>query len=289
MFGYIKPFRPELRIREAEEYRAVYCGLCRELGKSFGLFAKMTLSYDFAFMAMLMMSLEEKESPEYESCRCIAHPFRKHCSCCGNKSISLSARAAMILIYYKLRDDLYDKGILKKIRAALLMPMASAARKKALSKGGAEAEIIDSAAAEMMAEQKKLEAEKCSVSDMAAEPTAKFLEKTLALCSGEKNERPLRRFGYLLGRYIYLCDALDDLEDDIKKKNYNPFIFGGEEAAANAKSALFLTTAELGDDLVLLAPGKYREILENIVCLGLRAEVERIINKKGEDGNGKSI
>lgn len=63
MFGYIKPVRSELKVREAEEYRAVYCGLCNELGKSFGLFAKMTLSYDFAFMAMLFMSLDITPAP----------------------------------------------------------------------------------------------------------------------------------------------------------------------------------------------------------------------------------
>ena len=53
MFGYVKPYKPELRVRELEEYKAVYCGLCRELGQSFGLFARFTLSYDFAFLAML--------------------------------------------------------------------------------------------------------------------------------------------------------------------------------------------------------------------------------------------
>ena len=91
----------------------------------------------------------------------------------------------------------------------------------------------------------------------------------------------LQRFGYLLGRYIYLCDALDDIDDDVKKGNYNPFTYGGENAAESAKAALFLTTAELESDLSLLELDKYKGIIENIVCLGLRAEVERIIQKKG--------
>ena len=57
MFGYIKPFQPELKVREAEDYKAIYCGLCKELGRSYGIFARMTLSYDFAFMAMLFMQV----------------------------------------------------------------------------------------------------------------------------------------------------------------------------------------------------------------------------------------
>ena len=288
MFGYIKPYRPELKIREAEEYRAVYCGLCRELGKTYGVFSKMTLSYDFAFMAMMIMSADDKICPSYEHCRCIAHPFKKHCQCIENSAISLAAKAATVLTYYKIRDDLYDKGLFKKLIGIFLLPFAANARKKALSLGK-DAEKIDMAASKMMEEQKKLEAEKCKIPDMAAEPTAKFLEEVMALCSNGENERLLRRFGYLLGRYIYLCDALDDLDDDIKKKNYNPFIFAEENAKAEAKSELFMTVAELSDDIGLMELDRYKEIVENIVCLGLKNEVQRIINKKGGEENGKSI
>ncbi|MBQ6877285.1 MAG: hypothetical protein IJO22_02665 [Oscillospiraceae bacterium] len=285
MFGYIKPFRPELKIREAEDYKAVYCGLCKELGRSYGLFARMTLSYDFAFMAMLFMSIDKNCCPSFEKCSCIAHPFKKQCRCTENKAISLAAKAAMVLTYYKIKDDLADKGFLHKIRAALLLPFASSARKKALSSGN-EAEIIDKAASGMMAAQRAVEDKKSSLSDEAAEPTAKFLSEIMVLGGNGENEKILERFGYLLGRYIYLCDALDDLEDDIKKGNYNPFIFGGENAVCEAKSVLFMTTAELFDDLELLELDKYKEIAENTIGLGLTAEVERIINKKGGEHNG---
>jgi hypothetical protein len=194
----------------------------------------------------------------------------------------------MILTYYKLKDDISDKGFFKKIAAAVLFPFAASARKKALS-FGEEAIFIDNSAAEMMAEQKILEEEKTPLPDKAAEPTAKFLSRIITLGGNSGNERILERFGYLLGRYIYLCDALDDIEDDIGKGNYNPFIFGGEKAVSEAKSALFLTTAELFDDLELLELDKYKEIVENTIGLGLKAEIERIINKKGGNENGKSI
>ncbi len=288
MFGYIKPYRPELKIREAEEYRAVYCGLCRELGKSYGIFARMTLSYDFAFMAMLMMSLDKDICPSFENCRCMAHPFKKQCRCIENRAISFAAKAAMVLTYYKIKDDIADKGFLKKIGALLILPFAAAARKKAIA-SGKEAEKIDKAAAEMIKEQNLLEDEKCSVPDKAAEPTAKFLEELISICADEDNERILRRFGYLLGRYIYLCDALDDIGDDRAKGNYNPFVFAEKDAEKEAKSALFVTTAELSDDIELLELDRYKEIVENIVCLGLKSEVERIISKKGGEENGKSI
>ncbi|MBP1568901.1 MAG: hypothetical protein J6A12_00730 [Oscillospiraceae bacterium] len=155
MFGYIKPFRPELKIREAEDYKAVYCGLCKELGRSYGLFARMTLSYDFAFMAMFFMSLNSEICPSFEKCSCIAHPFKKQCRCLENRAVSLAAKAAMILTYYKIKDDLSDKGFLGRIRAVLLLPFASSARKKALS-SGEEAKKIDLCAAKMIEEQGRL-------------------------------------------------------------------------------------------------------------------------------------
>ena len=45
-----------------------------------------------------------------------------------------SAKAAMILTYYKIKDDLSDKGFFSKIRAVSLLPFASSARKKLLQK-----------------------------------------------------------------------------------------------------------------------------------------------------------
>ena len=68
MFGYVKPYNPELRVRELEEYKAVYCGLCKQLGRSFGVFARFTLSYDFAFLAMLKTALDREICAETERC-----------------------------------------------------------------------------------------------------------------------------------------------------------------------------------------------------------------------------
>ena len=97
----------------------------------------------------------------------------------------------------------------------------------------------------------------------------------------------LERFGYLLGRFVYLCDALDDLEDDRRRRRYNPFLYAEGEAVSAAKNALFLTTAELCDDFDLLVLHRYEGILENIVRIGLRAEVLRIEKKlKGGDKHG---
>lgn len=286
MFGYVKPYNPELRVRELEEYKAVYCGLCKQLGRSFGVFARFTLSYDFAFLAMLKTALDREICPETERCACIAHPFCKRIRVRENAAMQMAARAAMISVYYKLLDDRADEGFFRRIGAVLLLPFAKRARRKALA--FADGAAADEAAAKMSAAQAQLEAEKCQIPDAAAEPTANFLAAVLKNCAATAEQAAvLERFGYLLGRYVYLCDALDDLEDDRRRGRYNPFLYAGGEAAIAAKNALFLTTAELSDDFDLLELHRYEGILENIIRIGLRAEVIRIEKKlKGGDKHG---
>lgn len=286
MFGYVKPYNPELRVRELEEYKAVYCGLCKQLGRSFGVFARFTLSYDFTFLAMLKTALDSEICPETERCACIAHPFCKRIRVRENAAMQMAARAAMISVYYKLLDDREDEGFFRRIGAALLLPFAKRARRKALA--FADGAAADEAAAKMSAAQTQLEAEKCQIPDAAAEPTANFLAAVLKNCAATAEQAAvLERFGYLLGRYVYLCDALDDLEDDRRRGRYNPFLYAGGEAAIAAKNALFLTTAELSDDFDLLELHRYEGILENIIRIGLRAEVIRIEKKlKGGDKHG---
>ena len=224
MFGYVKPYNPELRVRELEEYKAVYCGLCKQLGRSFGVFARFTLSYDFAFLAMLKTALDSEICPETERCACIAHPFCKRIRVRENAAMQMAARAAMISVYYKLLDDREDEGFFRRIGAVLLLPFAKRARRKALA--FADGAAADEAAAKMSAAQAQLEAEKCQIPDAAAEPTANFLAAVLKNCAATAEQAAvLERFGYLLGRYVYLCDALDDLEDDRRRGRYNPFLY----------------------------------------------------------------
>ncbi len=284
MFGYVKPYKPELRVRELETYKAVYCGLCRELGRAYGPLSRLTLSYDFAFLALLEMAITPG-SPEFCQKRCAAHPLRRKSTCVHSPALESSAAAAMILLYYKLRDDLADRGFFKKLAAALIYPVAAAARRRALRRSDKE-RLLDEAAADMMREQARLEAEGCSSADRAAEPTAKFLERALSLLSEDgEQRRVLARFGYLFGRYIYLCDAADDLDDDRKKGAYNPFLYGEDTAGrlARARGSLYSTIAELCAALELLKIYRYKEILDNVAYLGLKAEAGRITEKRSGD------
>ena len=73
LFGYVKPFKPDLRVRELETYKAVYCGLCGQLGEAFGPAARLTLSYDFVFLAMLHYAVTPDARPVFERRWCFVN------------------------------------------------------------------------------------------------------------------------------------------------------------------------------------------------------------------------
>ncbi len=279
MFGYIKACSPELKVKEQEAYKAVYCGLCKQLAKDYGGLVRMTLSYDFAFLAILAMAIQGGEVT-FRQERCMVHPLKKRNICQENESLSLSAAMATILLYHKLLDNLNDGDMAEKAACKAALPMA----KKAYQKAAAKLPDLAKLTEEQMHEQAILEKEQCPSVDRAAEPTAKILEALLAKLSDDENQKlVLGRIGYLLGRWVYLIDALDDLEDDIKSDNYNPFRYcesiDGEEATAQAVASLYMTTAELIRANDLLETCCFEGILSNVFELGLKQSVDRIAEK----------
>ena len=287
MFGYVRTFDSELKIGEYRAYKAIYCGLCKQLGRSFGFFARMTLSYDFTFLAALAMALQE-EDPCFEAQSCVCNPVKKTPCCLENDALSSSADCAMILLWHKLRDDMRDSGPAKRAAACLLRLFARGPYRLAAARRPRLAQKAE----EYTAAQQALEARGCADVDLAAEPTAKLLKWLLAdLTDDPKQQRVLQRTGYLLGRYVYLCDALDDLEDDRKRDGYNPFLL---RAAANgtaadpeaireeAKGSLYLTVSELGLCCDLLQPRRFGGIINNVLYLGLKGSVDRIVSGQKE-------
>lgn len=293
MFGYIRVFKPYLRICEFDTYKAVYCGLCKELGKSFGFVSRLTLSYDFTFLAMLSMALNGTEI-SMEQQRCIAHPFKKSlCATCSN-DLSYPAAAAVLSIYHKLKDDKTDKGLKKKIIATCLLPFTKKAYKKASSQYPELSKVIE----EAMIKQALIEKEKCKSIDQASEPTAMIMQAVAGEISENENEKKiLERFGYFLGRYVYLCDALDDLSDDYERKDYNALLLQEDVTELNetnydslrnlAKDSVYFTLGELANTYVLLDIERYKPILDNIIYLGLKNTFELIYSGKLEKEKNK--
>ena len=96
MFGYVKPFVPELKVAQHEIYRAAYCGLCRSMGRVTGQLSRMTLSYDLVFLAAVRMILEDI-TPAFEQSRCAAHPMKKRMIMLDNGALAYTAAMSAVL------------------------------------------------------------------------------------------------------------------------------------------------------------------------------------------------
>ena len=280
MFGYVTFYKPELKVAEYDTYRAVYCSLCRQLGKDYGIAARMILSYDFTFFAVLRLALED-ECCGYKKMRCTFNPMKK---CMrlkkSSESMSLAAACAVILFYYKLKDDLCDKGFFSKIAAAFLMLFFSRYRKKALIKNS----DIDTYVSDMMAEQAQLEEKNEQSIDRVADPSAKILQYIFSYGLSGDVARILSHMGYCIGKWVYVADALDDYDDDVKKKNYNPFkSYDKETAKEKAVSLLNACNVEAASDFELASPKRYKGIIANILYLGMPERIKMITDNKRKE------
>ncbi len=289
MFGYVKPFKPHMRICEFETYKAVYCGLCKILGRQYGFISRLTLSYDFAFLGLMALAVNDGSPAEVEPQRCIAHPWRKTPCLKTSDGLEYTAAAAEILIHNKIRDDAADKNFFGRIGAKFMLLITKKSYKKARNKYPELAVYVE----EQMKLQAKLEKDNCKSIDRASEPSSNILGEIAAGLSNDKEQQGiLRRFGYLLGRYVYISDAFDDVEKDFNTGGFNPLIWGNPaingldlpDVQKRTEDSINFTLGALADSYVRLDIKRFKPITDNIVYLGLKNTFYDLIRKKEENG-----
>ena len=266
MFGYIRISKGELKVKEYELYRGVYCSLCKVLGKNYGLVSRFTLNYDFTFLCLLNMSLKDG-CDKFTQKGCTFNPLKKCQFCDNTEAFQMPSAAAMIMSYYKLLDNIEDEKGIKKIGYLILKPFLKSANNKAKKKYPHIEQIV----AQYISKQAELEKSDCKEIDRVADPTAIALSKLLMLCSEDSTQkRVLERLGYCLGRYIYLLDAFCDLEEDIKNGRYNVLKCKPEtQVCEYIKSQIYFCINESTKAFELLDIKKYKSVLGNIIYLGL--------------------
>ncbi len=272
MFGYIKPFKPEMRIYEFEIYKSVYCSLCKSLGKNYGFFSRLMLSYDCTFLILLDLALKN-ECINFNKGHCVFNPLKK-CNYCDytKASFKFAGAVCIILSYHKINDEIKDSKFFKKILAIAIKPFFWLSYKKARS----EFNYVDVIVSNMMDAQSEIENDKNASIDESALPSAEMLSELLALLSDDyKIQRILRDFGYFVGRWIYLVDACDDLDKDIKGENFNPFLINykdmidDEDISKHLNQVLNQTLYRANIAYNLLPIYNFKNILDNIMNLGL--------------------
>ena len=263
MFGYVRPFRPELKCKDYDLYRATYCGLCRCLRRRYGLIAPMLLNFDFTFLALLLWEPEETFTP----CRgrCHGNPLRKLPMCPDSPALELAADESVVLSWWKLRDSVRDDGFFGGLPARALSVLLGPAYRKAARR----CPEFDRTVRACLEELTALEKENCPSLDRTADAFARLLRG--AAPGGGERGRVLEQLLYHLGRWIYLADARDDLEEDKLSGRYNPV--AARYGPRGDDGALRLTMDNslelMGAALQLGEFGCRKPLLENIVYLGL--------------------
>lgn len=212
MFGSIVCNKKELTKEELERYQSTYCGLCRAIKNRYGQIERIALNYDMTFLAILLNGLYEECNDE-KTIRCSVHPFCKQ-KIFVNKYIDYAADMTILLAYYKCKDDwederkvsrkFYGKYLKKNIQELeLKYPRQVICVKESLKKAD------------------QLEKSSLMLPDEIVNCSGKMLSE-IFVYEEDFWSNSLREFGYELGRFIYLMDAVLDYEYDKKRNNYNP-------------------------------------------------------------------
>ncbi len=279
MFGYIIVNKAEMKFKEFDVYHSYYCGLCQVLKKRSGWRGQITLSYDMTFVLMLLSSLYEPETM-HGTCKCVAHPFEKH-EIRTNLLTEYIADMNVLFSYYKCMDDWEDD---KKLHRLLFAKMLESKTRKAKALYQQKLRKINL----LMHDLSKEEKNNCQDIDLVAGLWGKVMAELVA-CREDEWADNLRALGYHLGKFIYLLDAYEDIEDDIKKNRYNPLKNHYAEPDFEEEISTILTMLMAGcckefEQLPIL---ENVEILRNILYSGVWCRYEAVKEKhmkKTEEG-----
>lgn len=274
MFGYININQKELSDESKKAYQAYYCGLCQELKTSCGTKGQMLLSYDLTFLIVLLTGLYELENEQSEF-TCPLHPTKKR-TAYRNAATAYAADMNVVLAYQNLLDDWKDeKSYTKKALAKILDKDYN----RIMAKYPRQVAAVE----EFMKKTQKLEQEKETNLDIAAGLTGEMLGEILCWKEDEWKAE-MRILGFYMGKFIYLMDAYEDFDSDLRKNLYNPLMYlkNTNEQEFDTLCRLLLTSmvSECAKSFERLPILLHADILRNILYSGVWSKYEYIQLKK---------
>lgn len=281
MFGYVVVNKPELKIKDFDLYQSFYCGLCRSLHKEFGRFGQVSLNYDLTFLAILLSGLYEPQN-EVVLEHCIIHPMSKHAKVV-NPYIEYAAEMTIVLTYLKCEDDWNDD---RRYQSRLMLGMLKSKYERVRAKYPQKIKNITEALDAINTCEKQQVLDLDTLSSLFG----KVMGEILAYQEDAWHSL-LYETGDYLGRFIYIMDAYDDVEDDLKKQSFNPFVneVKRENFDTYVKDILELMIANSADAFEMLPILQYADILRNIMYSGVWAKYEIVRKKRLGEQDGRSI
>lgn len=281
MFGFVKPYIPELRVGEYEFYKSVYCGLCRAMKRETGALSCATLSYDIVFLALLRLSAIG-ESYSVTRRYCVRHPFRRRPMMGDTAFLRHAARIGAVLVSYHVKDDREDERGTRRALATVAYPYTRRFCRRA---GMPDAERT---VEERLRGLVSLEKEACAEPDRMADEFGRLLSALAVIDLPEKTATILSEVALHIGRWIYLADAVCDYPEDRKRGRYNPFLYAFDEAEmtdfvrtrADEILTLELREAERAFDLLDSLDERATSCVRNILHFGMKNEFSLVRRKE---------
>nr|WP_288634121.1 DUF5685 family protein [uncultured Intestinibacter sp.] len=272
MFGYVRINKMDLTFREFDYYKGYYCGLCKYLKENHGEISRLSLNYDITFLIVILTALYKLDSDiTYE--RCIANPLKKKMRIV-NEITEYAASMNILLSYYKLEDNLYDDN---GIKDKLAYELYKGKLKKAYEKYPQKAEYIK----QQLGNLRELEKQESKSIDKVSNTFGNLMGE-IFVYKKDEYEQNLRNIGFNLGKYIYILDAYEDLEEDNKKGRYNPFIDyidKKEELKNKVDRIISMSLGMATKNIEQLNLEFNKSIIDNIIYSGVYLRYKSILEK----------
>ena len=274
MFGYVRINQPEMKFRDYDVYHAHYCGLCEALKRRHGRVGQLTLNYDMTFLSLLLSALYEPEIQE-RCRRCLVHPLHEHCER-SSEYADYAADMNILIAWRKCMDDWRDeKKHVRRIMASLLGRKLKAVRAAypdkmaVLEQAFDELQTAESACAEMT------DPDNAAVDRLSG--LFGNIMAELFVYRKDRWEQDLRTMGFALGKFIYLCDAWEDREEDRDRHRFNVLDLyspSSEDMEPEIENLLTLLMGECTRAFERLPIVRDTDILRNILYSGVWTRYE---------------
>ena len=286
MFGYITPLKSELATADFALYRSFYCGMCKAIGKSYGQLPRFTTNYDVTFLGVLLFSYSG-QAAEFSCKPCVLGPFKKKPSVNPNPLFDKIMAANIILSYHKAVDGLVD-------REGIKMRLAKKILKRPYKKAKLLVAEVDTICKAWYHKLRSLEKENCASIDRAADCFSNLLQEVVVSLLDKAPSPDFLSLCYNVGKFVYLSDALDDIDEDVQKNRYNPLLAHfknyttrTEFIQKNHAALTFMLASTVNRAIESfnniaheLSGGE--ELLQNILYKGLRAKCEQLLNSENK-------
>lgn len=274
MFGYIIINKAEMKFKEFDIYHSYYCGLCQKLKEKYGISGQLSLSYDMTFLLMLLTGLYEPETVT-RTCKCIAHPFEKH-ETRSNVLTEYIADMNVLFTCFKCQDDWEDEKKFHKLLYGKLLEKKSRKWKEPYTQKFHTIYLL-------MHDLSEAESRGGEDIDTMSGLFGKIMAQ-ICVCKEDEWSDNLSRFGFYLGKFIYLLDAYEDVEEDIRKGTYNPLKkkFEDPDFEEDCRTILTMMMSECCKEFEKLPILENVEILRNILYSGVWCRYEAVREKRNQ-------